>query len=138
MMQKRFYKNLYQSISWGISCAVLITAILAGYCASLQYGENDGWILLVFAASIALMFFLIGFYWIYQTIEIDQNGIHIKLLWKTIRTDSWSDVISIEEKTVMKNPAFVITIRNQKHLNLDRRKKIMNAIILYRDGQINN
>lgn len=136
MIKNRFFKNLYQSISWGISCIVLISAILAGYFASLQHGNNDGWILLVFAASVVLLFFVIGFYWIFQTIERDRNGIYVKILWKTVRTISWSDVVCIEAKAVMKNPAYVVIVRGQKRLNLDRRKKILDAISLHSNSQI--
>ena len=66
MVKNRFLKNLYQSISWGISCIVLILPILAGYFVSLHQGSNDGWILLVFTAGVVLLFFAIGFYWIFQ------------------------------------------------------------------------
>lgn len=133
MVKNRFIKNLFQSISWGVSCFVLITAILAGYFASLQYGSSNSWILLAFAVGIVLLFFLIGFYWIFQTIEIDQQGIYVRILQKTIRTIYWTDVVNIEAKTVMKNPAYVVTVRGQTHLNLDRRKKIRNAISQYCD-----
>ena len=136
MVKNRFLKNLYQTISWGISCIVLILAILAGYFMSLQQGSNDGWILLVFTAGVVLLFFAIGFYWIFQTIEIDSNGIHVKILSKTIRTIFWHDVVCVEAKTVMKNPAYVVIVRDQKRLNLDRRKKILDAINLYSNGQI--
>ena len=138
MVKNSFYKNLYQSISWGMSCFVLISALLAGYFVSLQYGKNDGWLLLVFAAGVALLFFVIGFYWIFQKIEIDQTGIYVKLLWKTVRIIYWSNVICIEATAVMKNPAYVVIVRNQKHLNLDKRKKILDAIRLYYNGPINN
>ena len=136
MVKNRFLKNLYQTISWGISCIVLILPILAGYFMSLQQGSNDGWILLVFTAGVVLLFFAIGFYWIFQTIEIDSNGIHVKILSKTIRTIFWHDMVCIEAKTVMKNPAYVVIVRDQKRLNLDRRKKILDAINLYSNGQI--
>lgn len=136
MVKNKFLKNLYQTISWGISCIVLILAILAGYFMSLQQGSNDGWILLVFTAGVALLFFAIGFYWIFQTIEIDSNGIYVKILGKTVRTIFWYDVVCVEAKTVMKNPAYVVIVRDQKRLNLDRRKKILDAINLYSNGQI--
>lgn len=103
---------------------------------SLQQGSNDGWILLVFTAGVVLLFFAIGFYWLFQTIEIDSNGIHVKILSKTIRTIFWYDVVCVEAKTVMKNPAYVVIVRDQKRLNLDRRKKILDAINLYSNGQI--
>ena len=136
MVKNTFCKNMFQTITWGASCAVLILPILAGYFMSLQNGAHLGWILLVFIASIILLFFVIGFYWIFQTIEIDHEGIRVKIFQKTVRTVIWTDVVSIEERTVMKNPAYVVNIRNQRHLNLDRRKKIFDAINLYSDNQI--
>ena len=138
MVKKSFYKNLYQSISWGMSCIVLIAAILTGYFVSLQYGQNNGWILLMFVAGVVVLFFVIGFYWIFQKIQIDEKGLHVKISRKTVRTILWSDVVCIEAKTVMKNSAYVVIVRNQKRLNLDRRKKILDAIRLYYNGPINN
>ena len=136
MVKNTFCKNLFQTLSWGASCVVLILPILAGYFMSLQNGPNFGWILLVFIASIILLFFVIGFYWIFQTIEINHEGIQVKIFQKTIRTIIWTDVVSIEEETVMKNPAYVVIVRDQKRLNLDRRKKILDAISLHSNGQI--
>ena len=137
MVPNRFYKNVYQSISWGGSAAVLIFFLLLGYFESLTYDEpGNSWLLLVFSAGIILLFFAIGFYWIFQVIEIDQHGICVKILQKTIRKISWDAVVIIEEKTVMKNPAYVVIVRDQKPLNIDRRKKIFDAINLYGDNQI--
>lgn len=135
MVKNRFCKNLFQVISWGISCIVLILALLGGYVMSLQSGADSGWILLAFTASIVLLFFAIGFYWIFQTVEINNEGIQVKIFQKIIRTVTWSDVISIEEKIVMKNPAYVLAVQNQARLNLDKRKKIQLAIIHYGGDQ---
>lgn len=88
------------------------------------------------AVGIILLFFAIGFYWIFQVIEIDQHGICVKILQKTIRKISWDAVVIIEEKTVMKNPAYVVIVRNPKPLNIDRRKKVLDAINLHSNGQI--
>ena len=43
----------------------------------------------------------------------------------------WDDVADIQVKTVMRNPAYVLTVRDNKNLNLDKRKVIKTAISVY-------
>lgn len=137
MVKNRFYKNVYQSLSWGGSAAVLIFFLLLGYFESLTYDEpGNSWLLLVFSVGIILLFFVIGFYWIFQVIEIDPHGICVKILQKTIRTIPWEEVVVIEERTVMKNPAYVVIVRDQEDLNLDKRKKVLSAIRFYSNDKI--
>ena len=137
MVQNRFYKNVYQSLSWGGLAAVLIFFLLLGYFESLTYSQpGNSWLLLVFSAGIILLFFVMGFYWIFQVIEIDQYAIRVKIVRKTIRTIPWDEVVVIEESTVMKNPAYVVRVRDQIDLNLDKRKKILKAIRFYGNDKI--
>lgn len=69
-------------------------------------------------------------------IETDQNGICVKILQKTIRKIPWEDVIMIKERTVMQNPAYVVKVRDQEDLNLDKRKKVLSAIRFYSNDKI--
>lgn len=137
MIENKFFKNVFQSVSFGLSATILICAMLFGYFESLKFDQpNYGWILLVFAGGITLLFFVIGFYWIFQTIEIEQQGIHVRILGKTIRYIHWADITDIQLKSVMRNPAYVISVRDQKDLNLDSRKKIKAAIEHYSDDNL--
>ena len=137
MVKNRFYKNVYQSLSWGGVVAVLTFFLLLGYYESLMYeGPHNAGLLLVVAAGVTLLFFLIGFYWIFQEVEIGQYGIRVKILQKTIRTIPWTSVVMIEERTVMKNPAYVVVVQDQDNLNLDKRKKVLKAIRFYSNDKL--
>ena len=131
-MKHKFFKNLYQTVSWFLTICVLVFFLLFGYFESLSYGNNgQGWLLLVFTGSVMVLFFVIGFYWIFQTVEIDQTGITTKIFKKTIRKVDWNSVEDIRYSNVMRNPAYVLKIKNEKDLNLDCRKQIRRAIIYF-------
>ena len=131
MIKNKVFKNLYQSISIGASVAVLILAMLVGFFTSLKYDSNNGWILLAFCVIVTFLFFAIGFYWIFQIVIIDRQGIKVIIMEKVIRNVPWDDVADIQVKTVMRNPAYVLTVRDNKNLNLDKRKVIKTAISVY-------
>lgn len=133
MIKQKFIKNLYHSLSFGASIAVLILAMMGGFFVSLRYEGNNGWLLLVFSAIVIFLFFAIGFYWIFQTVLIDKQGIKVKILGKVIRDIPWDNVTDIQAKQVMKNPAYVLTVRGAKKLNLDQRKSIKTAIEIFGD-----
>ena len=131
MKKNIFFKNLYQVISFSLVIFVFVLLLLSGYFASLNYESNNGWYLLLIAFSLIALYFIIGFYWIFQMVEIDEKGIEIKFFRKSIRTIKWDDVTEIKYTSVMRNPAYVLSIANARNLNLDSRKAIKNAIIYY-------
>ena len=128
MIKSKFFKNLYQTISFSLSVSVIVFFLLLGYFASLSYENNDGWLLLLVALIVIILFFMIGFFWFFQIVEIDTEGISTKILGKTLRKVNWDNIKGIKHTSVMRNPAYVVSIENQKDLNLDSRKKIRFAI----------
>ena len=131
MKKNIFLKNLYQTISYALVIAVFIFFLLLGYFSTLDYESNNGWYLLLIAGALIASYFIIGFYWIFQIVEIDEKGIKIKILGKNIRNVGWDDIIEIKYECVMRNPAYVLLIKNEKNINLDSRKSIKNAMIYY-------
>ena len=131
MKKNIFLKNLYQTISFALVISIFIFFLLLGYFASLDYESNNGWYLLLIAGALIASYFIIGFYWIFQIVEIDEKGIKIKILGKNIRNVGWDDIIEIKYESVMRNPAYVLLIKNEKNINLDSRKSIKNAMIYY-------
>ena len=85
MGKNKFYKNLYQSISYFSVIMIFVFFLLIGFVASLNYENNFGWILLVISISLIVLFFLLGFYWIFQKVLINEKGIQIVLLNKIIK-----------------------------------------------------
>ena len=108
MLKHKFYKNLFQTISYFAVIMVFEILLLVGFFESLSYGQNFGWILLIISLSLIVLFFLIGFYWIFQRVFIDESGIKIYFMNKIIKQLKWKEIDIIEEANIMRNPALRI------------------------------
>lgn len=131
MVGHKFYKNLFQIISYFSVIMVFEIFLLIGFFASLNYGHNFGWVLLIISLCLIILFFLIGFYWIFQKVFIDENGIKVLFLNKIIKQYDWKEINIIEEANIMRNPAIRIKTINGSEIHLDRRKKIIKVIEKY-------
>ena len=136
MVKHKFYKNLFQTISCFSAIIVIVIFLLMGFFASLSYGHNDGWILLVISFALIALFFLIGFYWIFQKVSIDESGIKIFFINKIIKEFKWKEIESIENTNIMRNPAIIIKTFNCNEINLDKRKSIIKLIEIYLQKEI--
>lgn len=131
MLKNNFFKNLFQSLSFFASIMVLDLFLIIGFFESLNYGKNFGWILLLISLSLIVLFFIIGFYWIFQIVIIDEKGIKVVFINKIIRKHKWEEIEIIEETKIMKNPALRIKLVNGSEFHLDKRKSIIKAIEKY-------
>lgn len=131
MVGHKFYKNLFQTISYFSVIMVFEIFLLIGFFSSLNYGHNFGWVLLIISLCLIILFFLIGFYWIFQKVFIDENGIKVLFLNKIIKQYDWKEINIIEEANIMRNPAIRIKTINGSEIHLDRRKKIIKVIEKY-------
>ncbi len=136
MLKHKFYKNLFQTISYFSVIVVFEIFLLIGFFASLSYGQNFGWILLIISVSLIALFFLIGFYWIFQRVSIDESGIKIFFMNKIIKQLNWKEIDIIEEANIMRNPAIRIKASNGTEIHLDNRQKIINIIEIYSKKKI--
>ncbi len=130
-VKKKFYKNLYQSLSFLATIMILVLPLLSGYIISLEYESNFSWILLLVSILLVFLFFGVGFYWIFQKVIITKEGIQIVFGKKVIKKCIWVEVQVIEEAVVMRNPALRIKLLNGSEIHLDKRKNIMKAIEFY-------
>ena len=130
MIKNRFVKNLYQITSFAASELVILIPILAIYFLMLDNNAVDksAWMLYV-VIVLVLLFFIVGFYWIFQIVEINSSGIVVKLFNRVIRSIRWEDVEDIRYTNHFRNPVYSIIIKENKIIYLDYRKKIKNAII---------
>ena len=131
MLKHKFYKNLFQTISYFVVIMVFEILLLVGFFVSLSYGQNFGWILLIISLSLIVLFFLIGFYWIFQKVSIDESGIKIYFMNKIVKQLKWEEIDIIEEANIMRNPAIRIKALNGAQIHLDKRKKIIKVIEIY-------
>lgn len=137
MIKNRFVKNLYQITSFAASELVILIPILAIYFLMLDNNAVDksAWMLYV-VIVLVLLFFIVGFYWIFQIVEINSSGIVVKLFNRVIRSIRWEDVEDIRYANHFRNPVYNIIIKENKILYLDYRKKIKKAIIFWGNDDI--
>ena len=136
MLKHKFYKNLFQTISYFSVIMIFEIFLLMGFFFSLKYEHNFGWILLIISLSLIVLYFLIGFYWIFQKVIINEQGIKIVLFIKTIKVCKWDEIDIIEEANIMRNPAIKIKIIDGTEIHLDKRKQIVKAIEIYSQNKI--
>ena len=136
MLKNKFYKNLFQSLSALGGILIVYIPCIFGYIESIKYGSDLGWIMLVAPLSLFVLYFLIGFYWIFQKVIIDDNGIRIILINKIIKECQWYEIDIIEEANIMKNPAIRIKNIDGTEIHLDKRKSIIQALEKYSKKKI--
>lgn len=136
MLKNKFYKNLFQSLSALGGILLVYIPCIFGYIESIKYESDLGWIMLVAPLSLFILYFLIGFYWIFQIVIIDDNGIRIILINKIIKERKWCQIDIIEEANIMKNPAIRIKNIDGTEIHLDKRKSIIQALEKYSKKKI--
>ena len=136
MLKNKFYKNLFQSLSALGGILIVYIPCIFGYIESIKYESDLEWIMLVAPLSLFILYFLIGFYWIFQKVIIDDNGIRIILINKIIKECKWYEVDIIEEANIMKNPAIRIKNVDGTEIHLDKRKSIIKALEKYSKKKI--
>lgn len=136
MLKHKFYKNLFQTISYFSVIMIFEIFFLIGFFASLNFEQNFGWILMILSLSLIVLFFLIGFYWIFQKVSIDESGIKIVFISKIIKQFEWKEIDTIEATNIMRNPAIRIKTFNGFEIHLDKRKKIIKVIEKYSQKKI--
>ena len=136
MIKNKFFKNLFQSLSALGGILIVYIPCIFGYIESIKYESNLGWIMLVAPLSLFILYFLIGFYWIFQKVIIDDNGIRIILINKIIKECKWYEIDIIEEANIMKNPAIRIKNVDGTEIHLDKRKSIIQALEKYSKKKI--
>ena len=92
---------------------------------------NYGWIILLIILASLCLYFIIGFYWIFQKVVIDEKGIKIVFLGKTLSHYNYDNVEHFVVGVVMRNPATIIYTKDNKRLHIDRRKKALDCLKFY-------
>ena len=135
-VKNQFYKNLFQSLSALGGILIVYIPCIFGYIESIKYESDLGCIMLVAPLSLFILYFLIGFYWIFQIVIIDDNGIRIILINKIIKERKWCQIDIIEEANILKNPAIRIKNIDGTEIHLDKRKSIIQALEKYSKKKI--
>lgn len=138
MKKNKFYKNLFKSVSYFSAIMLLVFCLLLGFFESLNHGKNYGWISLIISALLIILFFLIGFYWIFQKVIIDENGIKIVFKNKVINNHKWDEIVSIKKVDLFRCRALEIKFVDGSKIHLDDRKSIVKIIKEYSQVDIVN
>ena len=123
MLKHKFYKNLFQTISYFAVIMFLDIFLLIGYFESLRCGPNYGWILLIISISLIVLFFLIGFYWIFQIVSIDVSGIKILFNSRIIKQLKWEEIDTIEKSSILNRKSTIYSEENIEIKSKDRIRK---------------
>lgn len=128
MIKQKFYKNLFQMLSFFAVIMVFELILLLAFFESLSFEDGSRWILLIISLALMILFFLIDFYWIFQTVLIDETGIKIVLIRKKLKEVKWEEVDTMKKANIMRNPAIRIKTFGGTEIHLDQRKSIIKAI----------
>ena len=127
-MKKKYLKNKYQIVCFLLSTLFLVfVSIIA-----LAIGGISAAIFTI-GITIGVIFLttLLGFYFIFQFVYFDNDGIHITLINKEINFISWDQIKEVNESNIYRGPIYQLVLKNGRVLNLDRRKKIKQEIFKY-------
>lgn len=127
-MKKKYLKNKYQIVCFLLSTLILVfVSIIA-----LAIGSISAAIFTI-GITIGVIFLttLLGFYFIFQFVYFDNDGIHITLINKEINFISWDQIKEVNESNIYRGPIYQLVLKNGRVLNLDRRKKIKQEIFKY-------
>ena len=131
-MKKAFIKNLYGALSYALTELLIILLIsLMFFLVSPEDGDYK--IGVIFASSsiaaLILSYWIVGFFWIFQWVTINQDGVRICFFKKEIRFVRWKEILFITEEYVRRSHVFCLHVKDKKPLCLDARKSIMAAIV---------
>ena len=130
-MRIKIIKNLYQTLSALAAVAIIDLALLAGFIFSLfKEQPNYGWI-----ALVIILYFIIGFYWIFQTVVIDEKGIRVKFFNKTLKEFDIKDIECFAIGNKYRNTIIAIQRKDGARLNIDKRKKALECLKFYKIEQ---
>ena len=131
-MSIKVFKNLFQTIYTLIGVAIVDVCLLVGFIISLSFEQpNYGWISLVVAASLLCLFFLAGFYWIFQRVIIDENGIKVVLFNRVLSKYNYDEIEDYSIGSFMRSSVIKIHTKDGKLLRLDKRNKIIECLKSY-------
>ena len=89
-MKQKFWKNLFQGLStFG---AVMVFEIIGVFFLIASPPHNVLIVTILAMSGLFISFFIIGFYWLFQKVEITETGIKILFLSKTLRHIEWEQI----------------------------------------------
>lgn len=136
-MQQKFIKNLYQTLCCFIPCVIIIPfSCVISFIGIKEESFQYAVIIISIIVGVLFLFFLVGCYWMFQTIVIDEDGIQVKLFKKILRKVEWNEVEDIVYGSVNKGPVYIFKIKEALDLNIDCRKKIKKSLYYYGNEEI--
>ena len=120
---KKYFKNSCKNLVFiFVSCLYLLIILPCHFY--FEFDSKITSIIILTLLSPFILYFLIGFYWAFQKITINDEGIQFYLLNKKIRKLSWD---SVEHITINKLKLKTYLIKEKgknRYYNIDATKKI--------------
>ena len=130
MNGKWFFKNRNRTIYGFIAINIISFALFMDFFDP-DIEALPWWIDFGIPALLNFLYFAVGAYWIFRKVIINEDGIEIVSFKKQIYYFQWNQIVSIEMSNKNRNPSLEITSISNKKIYLDRRKKIIKAIVDY-------
>lgn len=127
-MKNVFWKNMFNGLAaFGTIIIFELMCLLVIF-----YSEAPKHMVILFMIGAVLLYFAVGFYFLFQVVVIDDFGICVKILSKMIRNIPWEKVESVRTVSSGNGKVLRVIVRGEIPLTLDWRKKIMAAIDAHR------
>ena len=132
-MKIKMLKNLYQFLCSFFAIVFLSILFMCSRCFAIILKElNCYWLDVYISLIMILLFFLVGWFWIFQIVTIDESGIKISIFNKILKKIKYTDIDYCFISNVARNPVISIKIKNDdKIVNIDDRKKARECLKFY-------
>lgn len=138
-MNKKYFKNSLQHLAY-LSCTILIDLLIIITFSTITGMTNASikemlW-LVIGVSCPYILYLLIGFYWVFQKILIDEEGIHVYLFSHKITDYKWKDIEDAEVVYVKIGRYSFKKYNSNAYLRIDASKSIKNKIDMYAPQEV--
>lgn len=120
---EKYFKNSLMNLVFGIIIIMYLLFIIP-ICFVFEFETHVMLLTLIGGISPFILYFIVGFYWVFQSISIDEAGISFYLLRRKLADIKWDEIESIELK-YFKIGHYSIKLKNKnKYYNFNATKKL--------------
>lgn len=133
-MKKHFKNSCKNLVFLIVSCIYLLIIMPIYFCFNLELHVV---VILIFALlSPFFLYFMIGFYWVFQMISISKDGITFYLFNKIIDKLKWDDIEEISVKNFRIRTYLIKKKNENRYYNIDSTKSIDTLMSMYATKEV--
>lgn len=122
-MKKRYFKNGYRNLIFLLISLVNLSIVIP-VCIFLELYITETVIIATVFLSPFILYFLVGFYWVFQTVSIESFGIVFYLCKKKIIEIPWNEIQNITISNYKVTTYSVKMKEKNKYYSFDSTKEI--------------